>query len=264
MQIVGSVIAVVGRRREDGIKVDDRDAEPLEVGKLLADALKRAAIEVPSGDPAARVLLVSGIGVPVLDQATRGASVGPGHLCLDLLAPALSAREAVWKDLVDDAALVPLGNDLALWVIDRDLKRRWLAEDEGSLTAAVLAGGTVAPDRAVGCRDAEAVPDDLGTLGTEAHRKAQEPVHPLAHHVDELLALLIGPQTQRTSCIGLVPDVYGQRNGAAHLDSTEGFPIHTLRSNVPSSQNLPLLVVPDYLGMEVVVDAKVLICRTTP
>ena len=37
------VIAVVGCRREDGIEIDDRDAKPLEVRKLLADALERAA-----------------------------------------------------------------------------------------------------------------------------------------------------------------------------------------------------------------------------
>ena len=220
-QVVGGVIAVVARRLEDGVEIEHRHAELLEIVEVLADALERAAVEVPVGDAAVLGARIGGRRVPVLHERASGAALAlNGKRVRRALAPVLAARKTIREDLIDDALTVPARLMLAR-LVDRDLERRRVAVGEGALAGGPALAGAVAPHGAVGRLDVEAVPDDAGLRGLVGGREAQIVPPVCAAHLDELLALRVRPDAQGAEDDIVAPHIDAQRNGAAQLDGTE-------------------------------------------
>jgi hypothetical protein len=86
--VVVRVVAVVGRRRKDGVQVEGRHPQVVEVIEGVNDAVEVSALEA----------LLLGRTSPGLE----------GHVLLVLDLPA--AGEAVGKDLVEDGVLDPVGS----------------------------------------------------------------------------------------------------------------------------------------------------------
>ena len=227
-KVVRGVVAVVARRLKDRVEIEGRDAQILEVAELLADALERAAVEVPAGDVAVLAATIGRQRVPVLEHLAVGPALAPHrHGGVGALAPVLATRKAVGEDLVDDALPVPArlagaGRE------DRDLERRRVAVGEGALAGGPPLAGTVAPHRAVARLDVEAVPDDAGLRRLVRGGEAQAAGMLGAAHLDEFLAVSVGPHAQGAEGNVVLPHVYAQRNGAAQLDGTEWRPVLTL------------------------------------
>ncbi len=219
-QVVGRVVAVVAVGLEDGVKVDDRDAQARQVVELLGDALQGAAVEVPLGD--AQVLgrdaLVRGRGVPVLDQRAGHASKLAVQRGRHVLLPILAAGKAVGEDLVDHGVAEPVGLHLAR-LVDRDLERGGIAVGKGAHAGGPTLAGAVAPHRAVGGLKIKAVPNNAGHGRRVLNLKTQVIALGRPVHLDELLAGLVGPDPQRAKG-DLVPNIDGQHDGAAQLDGT--------------------------------------------
>ena len=209
---------MVGGGLEDGVEVDCRHAEVLEVLELLSDALESPPVEVPHGDAALRrALVVDGL-VPVHEPVPRPLAWPVERL--GALLPVRAARKAVREDLVDHRVAVPAGL-LRARDVDGDLERGRVSVREGALSRGPARLGAVAPDRAVLGLDVEAVPDDAGLSRPIVCREAQAVPLEGAVHLDELLAVGVRPDAQRAEDDVVPPHVYGQRNGAAQLDGTE-------------------------------------------
>ena len=236
--VVGRVVAVVARRLEDRVEVERGDAERLEVAELLADALERAAVEVPGEHLVGLLVELVGDGlVPVLDEAALG-SLARGIERLGALAPIVAAGEAIGEDLVDDAVAVPVGLHRAR-LVHRDLERGRIAVVERALPHRVLLAGAVAPQGAVGGGDVEAVPDDARLLGRELRGVPDGGAVPAAGlHRDETLALAVDPQTQIDSLGLVLPHIDGQLDGAAQLGSTEGYSVVAERRYMTCEQRI--------------------------
>ena len=114
--VVGRVVAVVARGFKDRVEVDCRKAQFGDAGQVFLDALERAAVEVPGLDGAVLGALVYGRLVPVLDHAALDSVARLFDLSQRALAPVLVAGVAIGEDLVDHAALVPLGSNFAMLV----------------------------------------------------------------------------------------------------------------------------------------------------
>ena len=227
-QVVGRVVAVVARRLKDGVEVERRDAQVLQIAQPLADALERAAVEVPARHAAVLAALVGRRRVPVLEHLAVGtAPAAHGQRVRGALAPVLPARKAVGEDLVDDSLAVPAGL-AGPGREDRDLERRGVAVGEGALAGGPPLARAVAPHRAVARLDVEVVPDHAGLGGLVRGGEAQAAGVLGAAHLDELLAVGVGPHAQGAEGDVVLPHVYAQRNGAAQLDGTEWRPVLTL------------------------------------
>ena len=216
-QVVARVVAVVGLRLEDGVQVDGREPHVADAAQLLADALERAAVELPLGHAARVVALVRGRLVPVLHQGAGHAAhtlLGEGRL--RALAPVGPALVAVGEDLVDHAALVPVGRHLA-GPVHGDLERRGHVIVHLPHTAGAALAGAVVAHGAVGALEEEGVPDDAELLARDLTGEGEAAV---VGGVDELhgqegLTDAVDPRAD--GCLGsrVVPHVHGQRDGAA-------------------------------------------------
>ena len=236
LQVVARVVAMRRLRLEDGVKVQHRHAQAFQIVKVLADALQRAAVEVPLGDAAVLVTLVVRGLVPVVHQGALGAVGMQLEGSVGALVPVLAAREAVGEDLVDDALLVPLGKRRAQHLVAGDLERRRLAQGEGSLAGGALGTGAVAPHVAVSRGYLEAVPHELGLVGNEGGREADGVAVRGALHVDERLAFVVNPKTQLRGRLRLVPHVDPQGNGATNPGSPKRIAVLKGRGHMLCSQ----------------------------
>ena len=91
---------MVARRLEDGVQVERRHAEVLEVAELLPDALERPAVEVPARHAAVGRALVGGRRVPILDEGPLGAALArDGERLGGALLPVLAPGKPVGEDL---------------------------------------------------------------------------------------------------------------------------------------------------------------------
>ena len=221
-QVVGRVVAVVARRLEDRVEVDHRDAQALEVAELLADAVERAAVEIPARDALVGLgdALVRDGGVPILDERALDAVLVLLKRRVSELVPALAAGKAIGEDLVDDAVLVPIRLRRAR-LINGELERRRVAVREGALAGGPAGARAVAPDSPVGRLDVEAVPHDAGLGGLIVHREVQVVAVLGAAHLDELLPVGIGPHPQRAEGDVVVPNIDAKRDDAAQLGGAE-------------------------------------------
>ena len=235
LHVVAGVVAMVGLRLEDGVQIEDRDAQALQVVKMLANALKRAAVELPLGDAAVLSLLVAGGLVPVVNQLALGAIRMQLQSCRGALLPVLATGEAVREDLVDDAVLVPVGKHRALELVAGDLERRRLAIRKGTLARRALGVGAIAPHVAVCRRNLKAIPNNLRHFGRKGSRETNRVTQRGALHLDELLAVLISPQAQLCGCLRLVPHVNPQSDGHAHACGTKRIAVLEGRSHMLSS-----------------------------
>ena len=104
--IVRGVVAVVAGGLKNGVQIQHRDPQRLEIGQLFPDAPEGAAPEGPGADAPVFRLGVKGRSVPVVDQEAMGAPAGgrlPGL-------PVAVTGKAVREDLVDHALLPPVGD----------------------------------------------------------------------------------------------------------------------------------------------------------
>ena len=116
-QVVGGVVFVVGGGFEDGVEIEDGDAEVVEVTfvDFIQDALQVAAVEVVAifgGAIRAELARIADGGVPGRVRVERGAVDGAGGAVVGKFADAVvvggqAIAEAVGEDLVDDGLLHP-------------------------------------------------------------------------------------------------------------------------------------------------------------
>ena len=192
LHVVGRVIAVVRGSLEDRVQIEHCDAQRLEIVELLCDAGKRAAVEVPGHDIARGILLVAGLGVPVLDKAASRAIPLDRECRIDTLAPVGAACEAVREDLVDDAFRVPQRKRLPREV-DRDLPARRLIPHKLAFARRGAVLRAIPADGAIGAIDLEVVPEDLRIRHLEGAGEVQVVSCLLAVHVIDVLAFAIHP-----------------------------------------------------------------------
>ncbi len=129
MQVVISVVAVIGTRLEDRVHVDGVDADRLQVIELVQHAFQIATVELVAVLPEAAAIgiaRIADLGVPLV--------VGEGLLAAVIerasgvrARPAVVVRqvavaEAVGHDVVDGRVLQP-GRCLKVRVVDRELER---------------------------------------------------------------------------------------------------------------------------------------------
>ena len=119
--VICGVVAVVARGFKNGVEVDGCKAQLSDAGQVFLDALERAAVEAPGLDGAVLGALVYGRLVPVLDHAALDSVARLFDFGQRALAPVLVAGVAIGEDLVDHAALVPLGSNFAV-LVDGDLE----------------------------------------------------------------------------------------------------------------------------------------------
>ena len=220
-EVVARVIAMPARRLEDGVEVERRDPELAQVAKVLADAREGAPVEVPLAYGPILVPAVARRGVPVLDQRAPRPARMLGQGLLHALAPLGTAREAVGEDLVDDAAVKPVGL-LGTRLVHGELERRLAPLAQTALPAHAPRLGA-APQRApVAHAQRERVPHDGGLVRRKPHGEADAALERLARHGQDGLALAVDPDAQVAGGGLLVQDVNGQGDGGAELDGAEG------------------------------------------
>jgi len=190
--------------------------------------------------------VVAWIGVPVVDDSARNALVVWVNRSFCTLAPVLVACEAVGEDLVDDRVLVPGGQNLALAVVHGNLERRRNAIGKGALTHLAALAGAVTPDIAVGRRDVERVPQDVGLFGRIRDGKADAAIRNgfgRALHGNELLVsavllcLVLNPQMKLRRSLGLIPDVNGKRDRLTQRQGAEGHTVALARCYMSGSHD---------------------------
>ncbi len=115
--VIGGVVFVVGRRFEDGVEVDDRHAQVLQVIQLVDHALQVAAVEIEAVGAGAvgrhradRRWAYSRSALPVGSERYDGAvqfivEEAPGWWVV----AGIAIAETVGEDLVHDAVLHPIG-----------------------------------------------------------------------------------------------------------------------------------------------------------
>ena len=106
-EVIGGVVPVIGVGLEDGVQVQVGDAQALQIGQLLADALKVAAEVV-------HVQIAAGLVGPEIRLAVFVLPVHPPGKGHGLVLHALT--EPVGEDLVEHAALQAGGGDEVLLV----------------------------------------------------------------------------------------------------------------------------------------------------
>ena len=196
--VVGRVVAVVARGFKDGVEVDGCKAQLGDTRQVFLDSLERSAVEVPGLDGAVLGALVYGRLVPVLDHAALDSVARLFDLSQRALAPVLVAGVAIGENLVDHAALVPLGTNFAVFV-DGDLERRHLG---------IVVGHAFAAGTSLRCAQAnlglaldiayKAVPDKTGLSALKLYGKYAVA---LVRHGIPRLTDLIDPGAQRKRCL---------------------------------------------------------------
>ena len=212
--VIGGVVAVVARGFKNGVEVDGCKAQLGDARQVFLDTLERSAVKVPGLDGAVLGAFVYGRLIPVLDHAALDSVARLIDLSQRALAPVLVAGIAIGEDLVDHAALVPLGSNFAV-LVDGDLERRHLG---------VVIGYALAAGAALRCAQAnlglaldiadKAVPDKTGLGALELYGKYAVA---FVRHGIPRLADLIDPGTQRKRClvgVGILQN-HGEREGSS-------------------------------------------------
>ena len=154
LMIVSRIVVMVARRLENGIEVDDGNAQFLQIGKLRSQPLDVAAEEIVMHDLlGVDILVVARLVAPI--RMNDGALLLAEHVAL--------AAEPVGEDLVHDGVLRPVGRLCAL-VEHGDLKRRRRVVVNAAHAAQMLAVVAVVP-RARACGNDEVVPEQTAAVG---------------------------------------------------------------------------------------------------
>ena len=218
--VVGRVVTVVARGLEDGVEVDGRKAQLGDARQVFLDSLEGAAVEIPSLDGTVFGALVHGRLVPVLDHAALNSLTRLFDLSQRALAPVLVAGVTVGKNLVDHAALVPLGSNLAVLVYG-DLEGRHL----GVVVSHALAAGAALRRAqanlglALDIAD-KAVPDQTGLV---ARKLGGKDAVAFVRHGVQRFADLIDPGAQRKRGlrgVGVLQN-HGERKGGSSGHGTK-------------------------------------------
>ena len=214
LAVIGRVVAVVARGLKDRVEVDGRKAQLGNTRQVFLDTLERSAVKVPGLDGAVFGALVYGRLVPVLDHAALDSVVRLFDLSQRALAPVLVAGVAIGEDLVDHAALVPLGSNFAV-LVDGDLERRHLGVVVGYALAAGAALRRAQTNLGLALDIADkAVPDKTGLGALKLYAKYAVA---LVRHGIPRLTDLIDPGAQRKRClvgVGILQND-GERKGSS-------------------------------------------------
>ena len=162
LPVISGVIAVVGGALEDGVEIQHRHAELLQIGQPVCDAAQRAAVEVNG-----RIFALGGVGLPLDRFLPIGVRMhGLLHAAVVLHAALRGggavARKAVGEDLIHHTGAKPLRRRKA-GAIDRQPPAVLRFVTEAGMPS-VRCGAEVA-DPAVAARDAEAVAQRLRRCG---------------------------------------------------------------------------------------------------
>ena len=157
------------------------------------DTLERAAVKIPGLDGAVFGTLVLGRFVPVLDHAALDSVARFFDHGQRALAPVFVAGIAIGEDLVDHAALVPLGTHFAV-LVNGDLEGRNLGVVVGYALAAGAALRRAQANLGLALDVADkAVPDKTGLSALKLYGKYAVA---LVRHGIQRLTDFIDPGTQ--------------------------------------------------------------------
>ena len=162
LPVISGVIAVVGGALEDGVEIQHRHAELLQIGQPVRDAAQRAAVEVDG-----RIFALGGVGLPLDRLLPIGVRMhGLLHAAVVLHAALRGggavARKAVGEDLIHHAGAKPFRRRKA-GAIDRQPPAVLRLVTKAGMPP-VRRSAEVA-DAAVVARDAEAVAQRLRCSG---------------------------------------------------------------------------------------------------
>ena len=196
--VVGRVVAVVARGLKDRVEVDGRKAQLGNAGQVILDTLERAAVKIPGLDGAVFGTLVLGRFVPVLDHAALDSFARFFNFGKRAFAPVFVAGIAIGEDLVDHAALVPLGTHFAV-LVNGDLEGRNLGVVVGYALAAGAALRRAQANLGLALDVADkAVPDKTGLSALKLYGKYAVA---LVRHGIQRLTDFIDPGTHGKRCL---------------------------------------------------------------
>ena len=160
-EVVGSIVPMAALGLKDGIEIDRCESKLRDSRKVLLNTLERATVEIPARNGVVRVSVVSGRGVPIVDDTPGDPFAGNGECGFGTLSPVLIAGVSIGEDLIDHSLLIPSGACASMFV-DRDLERRHVQSVVGYRFSALVAIlGSHAQDAPTGQRDDKAIPNDL-------------------------------------------------------------------------------------------------------
>ena len=121
-EVIAGVIAVVAQSFKYGVEVDGGDAHLVQTGKILADSLKRASVEIPILDRIIASPIVDRRGIPIPNDLLSRTLAGLFNLFYSALAPIGIAAVPIGKDLVNHALFIPSRPGCTV-LVDGNLKR---------------------------------------------------------------------------------------------------------------------------------------------